>query len=100
VTAGETAPGAFDDAADFARHDLVRYASSAARPYGSMPLWVDRGRRDWFVKGSAAFVGALEGRGARVTSRLWPGDHDGDYWRRHTGDYLRFYARELADCRR
>jgi len=30
--------------------------------------------------------------------RMWPGGHDGGYWQRHYGDYLRFYARALARC--
>jgi S-formylglutathione hydrolase FrmB len=98
--AGRTAPGAFDDAADFARHDLVGYTNAAARPFGDLPIWLDRGDSDWFVAGDAALVGALRARGVRLTYRHWPGAHEGAYWDAHTGSYLRFYARELARCRR
>jgi hypothetical protein len=30
--------------------------------------------------------------------RHWAGGHEGAYWRRHYGAYLRFYARALARC--
>jgi S-formylglutathione hydrolase FrmB len=93
ATAGETAPGAFDDAADFARHDLVGAARS--NPWGRLPLWLDRGTRDWFVAGDRVLVRELRRGGANLTARLrWRGGHDGEYWRRHTDDYLRFYARQ------
>jgi S-formylglutathione hydrolase FrmB len=100
TVAGETAPGAFDDADDFARHDLVAYARATPRAFGGLPLWIDRGDSDPFVPGDAALVSALRASGATVTSRIWPGEHDSDYWRAHTASYLRFYARALAHCRR
>src|SRR3954454_23588924 len=49
LSAGQTAPGAFDDAADFNRHDVYRYVRTRAHPYGSTPLWIDRGTRDPFT---------------------------------------------------
>jgi S-formylglutathione hydrolase FrmB len=88
-TAGETAPGAFDDAEDFARHDVVASAPDLA----PLPVWLDAGDRDPFLPGDEAFVAALEAAGVDVTAHTWPGGHDGDYWDRHWGDYLRFYAR-------
>jgi S-formylglutathione hydrolase FrmB len=98
TTGGETAPGAFDDAADFARHDLVRYAGRARHPWGSIPLWLDRGNQDWFVHGDSAFVSALRKNGRKISTRRWPGRHNGAYWRAHTSDYLRFYVRAFARC--
>jgi hypothetical protein len=29
---------------------------------------------------------------------VWPGAHDGDYWRAHYRQYLHFYAGALAHC--
>jgi S-formylglutathione hydrolase FrmB len=89
-TGGETAPGAFDDAEDFARHDVV------SDPAGleDLPVWLDAGDEDPFRPGHEAFVAAL----GDVTAHTWPGGHDGDYWDRHWRDYLRFYARELERC--
>lgn len=96
--AGETAPGAFDSAADFHRHDLYAYARGRAHPYGRMPIWIDRGNRDPFVPGDAALVSALRARGANVTSHIWPGAHEGAYWRAHIARYLRWYSAQLARC--
>ena len=59
---------------------------------------IDRGSRDPFRPGDSAFVAALRGRGRKISTRSWPGAHDGKYWRAHTGDYLRFYASALAAC--
>ncbi|MEA2418242.1 MAG: hypothetical protein QOE60_448 [Thermoleophilaceae bacterium] len=96
-SAGETAPGAFDDARDFARHDLIAAARADPDAFGRGPLWLDAGDADPFRPGDEALTGAL---GARVTARTWPGGHDGDYWNAHWADYARFYARALAHCRR
>ena len=96
LSAGESAPGAFDDAADFERHDIVGLAQArGARPWGRAALWLDSGRLDPFRRSDQVFANAL---GIRL--RLWPGGHDGSYWGRHYRDYLRFYARALARCER
>jgi S-formylglutathione hydrolase FrmB len=93
-SAGETAPGAFDDAEDFARHDVI----ADLKALRDLPVWLDAGDADPFRPGDEAFVAALEVAGADLTARTWPGGHDGDYWARHWPDYLRFYARELREC--
>jgi S-formylglutathione hydrolase FrmB len=93
-TAGETAPGAFDDAEDFARHDVIAGAEALA----GIPVWLDAGDRDPFLPGDEAFLAALEAAGADVTAHTWPGGHDRDYWDRHWEDYLEFYADELERC--
>jgi S-formylglutathione hydrolase FrmB len=98
LRAGDTAPGAFDDAADFSRHDVHAYARTRPRPYGRLPLWLDRGSRDAFVPGDAALVAALRAHGASLTSHVWPGAHEGEYWREHIARYLRWYAGRLARC--
>jgi poly(3-hydroxybutyrate) depolymerase len=99
LSAGQTAPGAFDDAADFARHDVYRYVRTRAHPYGSTPLWIDRGTRDPFGPYDASIVRELNARGASLLSHVWPGEHTGSYWRAHMGRYLRFYADALERCR-
>jgi poly(3-hydroxybutyrate) depolymerase len=94
LSAGETAPGAFDDAADCARHDVVGLAGArGARPWRGAALWLDGGAADPFRRSDTAFAQAL---GIRM--RVWPGGHDGAYWGRHYRDYLRFYAQALARC--
>jgi S-formylglutathione hydrolase FrmB len=98
LSAGQTAPGAFDDASDFARHDVYRYVRSHAHPYGSTPLWIDRGTRDPFGPYDASIARELRRRGANLQSHVWPGAHTGSYWRAHMARYLRFYADALARC--
>jgi poly(3-hydroxybutyrate) depolymerase len=98
LSGGQSAPGAFDDAADFARHDVYGYARSHRRPYGSSALWIDRGDRDPFAAADAQVVRALRANGAKVSSHVWPGEHETEYWRAHTAQYLRFYAGALARC--
>jgi poly(3-hydroxybutyrate) depolymerase len=98
--AADTAPGAFDDAADFARHDLIAAARADAAPWRGRPLWIDVGGDDPFRAGDEAFAAALRDGGASVQSHAWPGRHEGDYWRAHIARYLRFYADALARCGR
>jgi poly(3-hydroxybutyrate) depolymerase len=86
-TGGETAPGAFDDAEDFERHDVI---ARADRLDGTR-LWLDAGDADPFLPGDRAFAAA-----AGVRLRLSRGGHDSDYWNRHWAQYLRFYARACA----
>jgi S-formylglutathione hydrolase FrmB len=94
--AGVTAPGAFDDAADFARHDLLGVARARGRAaFGAGPLWLDDGDADPFHPADAQLAAALH-----VVLHTWPGRHETGYWDAHYGDYLRFYARALARCRR
>jgi S-formylglutathione hydrolase FrmB len=97
-TGAETAPGAFDDAEDFARHDVVGAASADPSAFAAQPLWLDAGSRDPFQPGDDAFVAALDAAGVPITDRTWPGGHDAEYWDAHWRAYLRFYARELGDC--
>jgi len=93
-SAGETAPGAFDDAQDFARHDVVGAVRRNPNLYAGTPVWLDAGNADPFQPGDRAFDRAAR----NVTLHTYPGAHEGAYWRAHYGQYLRFYARALANC--
>jgi S-formylglutathione hydrolase FrmB len=97
-TASQTNPVAFDDAEDFARHDVMGYARTAPHPFGRTPVWVDVGTSDGFVHNDGEIAADLRRDGARVTFHAWPGGHDAAYWRAHLGDYAAFYARSLAAC--
>jgi enterochelin esterase-like enzyme len=97
-TAGETAPGAFDDADDFARHDLIAAVTRQPHIFGDVPLWLDAGTGDPFDAGDRAFAGALRAAGVRIEVHRWPGSHQSGYWRSHWRSYLRFYAAALARC--
>ena len=95
-SAGETPEGAFDDAADFSRHDVL--ARAAARLYVDMPAWIDVGTDDPFRAAGTELARRLRAARGRVEFHLWPGDHSSAYWKRHMSDYLAFYARELDRC--
>jgi hypothetical protein len=47
VSGGDSAPGAFDDAQDFARHDVIG-AARAGDPYPGAAVWIDVGTGDPF----------------------------------------------------
>jgi S-formylglutathione hydrolase FrmB len=98
-TGGETAPGAFDDAADFASNDLVATAQHKPGRFAGPRLWLDAGRSDPFQPGDRAFVASLKHAGIRVSAHLtWAGGHEHSYWQRHWPAYLAFYAKALAHC--
>jgi S-formylglutathione hydrolase FrmB len=87
--AGDTPAGAFDDAEDFARHDLLRFARR--RRLYDVRVWIDIGRDDSFRQADTAL--ARELREHRTSVRLWVhgGGHSG--WSGRMGEYLRFYVR-------
>jgi S-formylglutathione hydrolase FrmB len=90
--------GAFDDAEDFAEHDVVAAVGRQPEAFTQQPLWLDSGEEDPFVPGDDALIAALKGAGANLTARREPGGHDSEYWNARWDDYLRFYARSLAGC--
>jgi enterochelin esterase-like enzyme len=90
----DTPAGAFDDAEDFARNDLVAIAQrEGSAPWGKARLWLDGGTEDPFRQADEAFA-----KGLGIGMRHWPGEHSGTYWHAHYATYLRFYARALKRC--
>jgi S-formylglutathione hydrolase FrmB len=98
TAAGLTAPGAFDDAADFAKHDLVNIARTQQRPFGSTKVWIDHGDQDPFIPADTAYVAALRADGTHPKVHVWPGTHDNAYVARHLRQYLAFYVHAFATC--
>jgi S-formylglutathione hydrolase FrmB len=96
--AGQTAGGAFDDASDFARNDVVGTARTNPARFGRQPLWLDAGTGDPFGPGDQAFVDAIRRAGVPITVKRWPGGHERAYWKRHWDEYLRFYSEALRRC--
>ncbi len=80
--------GAFDDGADFARHDLLSLAT-AKRLY-RIPVYLDVGRADALLYPDTAFADAVRAHGTKITFRLVPGGHSG--WAGRMLTYLRWYA--------
>ena len=89
---------AFDDATDFARNDVMRYARTASHPYEQAAVWLDDGSSDGFRFDDSALAHSLMQNGARVTFHEWPGGHNDTYWRAHLHDYVDFYVGALASC--
>lgn len=96
TSGGVSAPGAFDDADDFAANDV--FAAIRAGRYDHLRVWVDGGASDPFRSSDAAFVAALRRRHVAVSYHVWPGAHEHAYWAAHMQAYLRFYAAALAAC--
>lgn len=94
----ETAPGAFDDAADFARNDVISTVRTDPGAFGSTPIWNDYGDDDPFRVYNESFVEALGAGSAELTAHSWPGGHETSYWDSHWPAYLRFYADALSAC--
>ena len=95
---GETAPGAFDGAADFDRNDVVGMVRGNPEAFAGMRVWNDYGDEDPFRVYDEGFVDYLEADGADLSAHTGSGGHDGAYWSRHWPAYLRFYANSLASC--
>lgn len=95
---GETAPGAFESAADFARNDVVGMVRADPDAFAGMRVWNDYGDEDPFRGYDEGFVEYLRDDGADLSAHSWPGGHDNSYWNAHWAAYLRFYANALAHC--
>jgi S-formylglutathione hydrolase FrmB len=83
TSGGVSAPGAFDDAEDYARNDIF----AAARKLNGIPVWLDNGDRDPFLAADAQLARTLH-----IKQHVWPGGHTRSYWDAHMAQYLRFYA--------
>ena len=94
---GATAPGAFDDAEDFARNDLLGLARHhPPGPDYLAPVWIDVGRDDPFAAADEALARDLKAHHDNVTFHLHGGGHGG--WAARMPTYLRWYAARLASC--
>ncbi len=99
IAIGGISMGAFDNAEDFARNDVLEIASSRPVPLGRKArVWIDVGNRDPFFSADSELARALCAYGQKVVFNVWPGAHSGDYWNAHVDRYLRFYASALAAC--
>ena len=86
--------GAFDNARDFARNDVITAAGMNPKLYGRAQLWLDVGTQDpYFQTTDGQLASALH-----IPLHMWPGVHDFTYWNAHWSDYLGFYAHTLATC--
>lgn len=81
---GDTAPGAFDDADDYRRHDVF----DAAHRLTGVPVSIACGTSDPFYPANAAYV-----KGRPATRHTFDaGGHTNDYWSAHAGPLLTWLA--------
>ncbi len=98
LRAEDTAPGAFDDAEDFERNDVLATLRANPDAFGPIPIWNDAGDADPFLISDIALRETLESAGVDLTAHTWPAGHERGYWDQHWTSYLRFYASALAHC--
>jgi pimeloyl-ACP methyl ester carboxylesterase len=84
-TAGATAPGAFDDAEDFAAHDVFTHREWVE----TLALRVDCGVSDGFCPAARTYAASLR---PPPTSSFTPGAHTLGYWRGRAPAQLAFLA--------
>lgn len=94
VTAGEAADGAFDDAEDFRRNDVIALAARRPNPFAGTKVWIDAGERDPFIEADKAFEQALREGGLNPTTS-YP---DRSNWNSRWPEYMGFYVRSLRNC--
>jgi enterochelin esterase-like enzyme len=97
LTDADAPSGAFDDRADSARNNVIRFASRS-NLYGKMPVWIDVGKQDSYLPANMELMHELRAHGANVTFSVEPGGHNGSYWNSRWSDYMSFYSRSLASC--
>jgi pimeloyl-ACP methyl ester carboxylesterase len=86
-------PGAFDAAAEWARHDLIGRAGE----FRGLRVRVDCGEHDSFTPGVRAFRDRLPDPSV---VHLAKGCHDDHFWQHVAPDQLRFIGEALASVRR
>ena len=87
-------PPFFGDEGYFARFDPMTLATRTRVPSG-FRAWVDVGENDRWRVESERLAAALEKAGAKTELRLFKGRHEGEYWKAHLRDYVRFYGEAL-----
>ncbi|MDX6296230.1 MAG: hypothetical protein QOI51_87 [Nocardioidaceae bacterium] len=89
---GLTAPGAFDDASDWRRHNVFAERRSLAH----IPIRLACGTSDPFYQADMAFVDGFPAVPPfRVTKVFDPGSHDYVFWADHAQGQMTFLARYL-----
>ena len=85
----DSAPGAFDDRADYLRNDVWSRRDVLSR----IPLRIDCGNSDPFISATRAFVAGLR---PAPSGGFGPGKHNEAYWHRAAPAELAFVGARLA----
>lgn len=84
----QAAPGAFDGADDFDRHDVFRRVAALSE----VPVWIGCGDADPFASASIALAAQLP----LAATAFVPGSHDLELWRRFLPSQLAFFRRTVG----
>jgi S-formylglutathione hydrolase FrmB len=93
-TGGETPQGAFDDAEDFERNDVIAAVRANPGLYRGARVWIDVGTDDPFRSADTELAGLL----LHAKFRIWRGGHEISYFDDHALEILRFYSDALRQC--
>jgi S-formylglutathione hydrolase FrmB len=93
-TGGETPAGAFDDAEDFERNDVIALVRRDPHLYRGARIWIDVGTDDPFRSADTELARLLP----QARFHLWRGGHEISWLDDHAVEILRFYANALRDC--
>jgi enterochelin esterase-like enzyme len=85
----------FGDQPHFSAHDPLQLVQQHPERVRGLQLWLDVGEQDVWHASVVSLHAALDHAGAHHLWRVYPGEHDAQYWTTHTGHYLRFYSRAL-----
>jgi S-formylglutathione hydrolase FrmB len=96
--AAKTPAGAFDDADDFAAHDVLGAVGDDPSALHGTPVFLVVGQDDPFRATTAALAAALEPGPSRVEHVVAAGGHDGAFWDAHTGAVVAWLSKQLARC--
>jgi enterochelin esterase-like enzyme len=55
-------------------------------------IWIDIGERDSLLESTHELIDIFDELGIPVSSQIYPGDHDPEYWTTHMDTYLRWYT--------
>jgi poly(3-hydroxybutyrate) depolymerase len=92
VQPGDSAPGAFDDAEDWHRHDVF---ARRAR-FAGIPIRLACGTSDPFYVADQTFLAGFRDTDTYdVTGVFDPGGHDASFWTTHAEGQMRFLAGHL-----
>ena len=94
---GGARAGAFDDALEFSKHDLLKLAAAGRYPDVG-PIRVDIGSDDPQLPAVKRLARALKAAGRSVDYHELAGRSSVGLWRANSGNLLRFYATALRTC--
>ena len=94
----QTPAGAYDDADDFARHDVLGAATNDPAALHGTPVYLVVGEGDPFRETTAALAAALRPGPSPVQLVTAPGGHEGAFWDAHMGEVVRWLTGRLAAC--